>query len=128
MIIAIDTQDLENYAAHQGFTGEYYWKAKGGSTVKVTNVPDDLTPEQIQEVVDSVAPEIEHNCDYFRTYILSFTTEANDFLSWFEKSQLEYDGEIVHREPEIDYDSIPDLVAVRRFERDVAVQQFSEDL
>ena len=31
MMLVIRTQFQENYAAHQGFTGEYRWKMKGGS-------------------------------------------------------------------------------------------------
>ena len=39
MMLVIRTQFQENYAAHQGFTGEYRWKMKGGSEYKVKNVP-----------------------------------------------------------------------------------------
>jgi len=31
MMLVIRTQFQENYAAHQGFTGEYRWKMKGGA-------------------------------------------------------------------------------------------------
>lgn len=32
MKLVIDTQIAENYAAHGGFTDEFRWKYKGGST------------------------------------------------------------------------------------------------
>jgi len=53
MILVIDTQDRENYAAHNGFTGEYYWKMKGGQSVKVLNVPQDADLDQVVEAVRS---------------------------------------------------------------------------
>ena len=42
MKLVITTQIRENYAAHNGFTGEYYWKYKGGNTYVV----DGITPKQ----------------------------------------------------------------------------------
>jgi hypothetical protein len=32
--------------------------------------------------------------------------EADDYLSWFEKSQLEYDGKITCAEPIIEYSEL----------------------
>lgn len=103
MMIVIETQDYENYAAHEGFTGEYYWKAKGGSSYKITGVPGDA---DIDAVVDMVRPEIERNDEYFQTSIIGYGTESDDFLSWFEKSQLDYEGEITFKEPEIEYSDL----------------------
>ena len=100
MILVIATQDYENYAAHQGFTGEFYWKAKGGSEFKVTGIPANCDPAEIVELVRS---EIEQDNPYFQTTIIGYNVEADDYLSWFEKSQLEYDGAITFKEPEIDY-------------------------
>jgi len=104
MMIVIATQDRENYAAHTGFTGEYYWKMKGGSEYKITGVPLNI---DYAEVVEMVRGEIEDlTSDYFQTEILSWSVESDDYLSWFEKSQLEYDGEITCKEPEIKYNSL----------------------
>lgn len=100
MILVIQTQDYENYAAHTGFDGTFRWKAKGGSEFKITNVPADA---DLQEVVDMVRGEIERDDEYFQTTIIGYGLEGDDYLSWFEKSQLEYDGEIAFPEPEIDY-------------------------
>lgn len=100
MMLVIQTQDYENYAAHQGFTGEYYWKAKGGSEYKITNIP---TNADLDEIVSMVRDQIERNDDYFQTTIIGYGTEPDTYLSWFEKSQLEYDGEIQFKEPEIEY-------------------------
>jgi len=103
MMLVIQTQDYENYAAHQGFTGEYYWKAKGGSEYKITNIPSNV---DLEEIVSMVSSQIERNDDYFQTSIIGYGTQPDDYLSWFEKSQLEYDGEIQFKEPEIEYSEL----------------------
>ena len=103
MILVIATQDQENYAAHQGFTGEYYWKMKGGSMYKVTGIPAHVGPT---EVVEIVRGEIEKHNDYYRTDIIGYDLEADDYLSDFERSQLDYDGSILYPEPTIDYSEL----------------------
>jgi hypothetical protein len=105
MMIVISTQDHENYAAHQGFTGDFYWKAKGGSEFKIVGVPQNV---DIDEVVEMVRDEIERDDEYFRTAIIGYDTKSDDYLSWFEKSQLDYEGIITFKEPVIEYS---DLVA-----------------
>jgi hypothetical protein len=100
MILVIQTQDYENYAAHEGFTGEFRWKAKGGSCYKVTGVPTGI---DLDEVVGFVRSEIERNDEYFQTTIVGYGLEADDYLSDFEQSQLSYEGAITYPEPTIDY-------------------------
>lgn len=100
MILVIATQDYENYAAHTGFDGSYRWKAKGGSCYKIVNIP---YPCDVNEIVDMVRSEIERNDDYFITDIIGYNIEADDYLSEFEQSQLEYEGKIHYPEPTIDY-------------------------
>jgi hypothetical protein len=100
MILVIDTQDQENYAAHQGFTGEYYWKFKGGSSYKILNVPKGADPA---EIVELVRGDIEEYNDYFRSAIIGYTLQSDGWISDFERSQLEYEGEITYPEPMIDY-------------------------
>jgi hypothetical protein len=109
MMLVIQTQDYENYAAHQGFTGEFYWKAKGGSEFKVTGIPEDVSAD---DVVAQVRGQIEQDNEYFQTTIIGYGFEKDDYLSWFEKSQLEYDGEIQFKEPTIEYGSLVDKLAV----------------
>ncbi len=107
MMLVIQTQDYENYAAHEGFQGEHRWKAKGGSEYKVTGVPA-CDPA---EIVEQVRSEIEQNNDYFQTQIIGWRLESDDYLSEFEQSQLSYEGEIRYREPEIDYADLVDTQA-----------------
>ena len=103
MMLVIATQDYENYAAHQGFDGTFYWKAKGGSEFKITGVPAGVDPD---EVVELVRNQIERNDEYFQTSIIGYSLQEDTYLSWFEQSQLDYEGEITYKEPEIEYDEV----------------------
>ncbi len=103
-MLVIRTQFMENYGAHD-WDGEgacpQYWKMKGGSEYKVTNVPLNI---DYQEVV--AMANVEKNNDYCREYILDWSIEGDDYLSWFEKSQLEYDGVVACKEPTLDYNEL----------------------
>ena len=103
MILVITTQYMENYGAHD-WDGEgecpQYWKFKGGSSFKVKNIPNNIDPA---EIVDLVRGEIEHDSDYAREYIISYGIEDDSWMSPYEQSQLEYDGAITYPEPELDY-------------------------
>ena len=104
MMLVIRTQFMENYGAHDwDGTGEcpQYWKMKGGSEYKVINVPLNI---DYQEVVSMA--NVEKDNEYCREYILDWSMEADDYLSWFEKSQLEYDGVIACKEPTIEYSEL----------------------
>ncbi len=104
MMLVIRTQYMENYGAHDwDGTGEcpQYWKMKGGSEYKITNVPLNI---DYQEVVSMA--NVETDNEYCREYILDWSMESDDYLSWFEKSQLEFDGEITSKEPVIEYSEL----------------------
>ncbi len=104
MMLVIRTQFMENYGAHDwDGTGEcpQYWKMKGGSEYKITDVPLNI---DYQEVVSMANVETDNiGC---REYILDWSIESDDYLSWFEKSQLEFDGEITSKEPVIEYSEL----------------------
>lgn len=106
-MLVISTQVRENYAWNEdgsiGTGADAYWKMKGGHEYKVLGVPLNI---DYQEVVDMVRPQVERDDDYFQEYIISWSMEADDYLSWFEKSQLEYDGEIIFKEPIIEYSEL----------------------
>ena len=85
MKILIETSCRENYAAHNGFTGEYAWKNKPGSYYMVEG-------STMEEVKREVAPLIdEEPNDVHFEYIDSITEVEDDHKSWFQKSQEEYD-------------------------------------
>jgi hypothetical protein len=49
---------------------------------------------------------VERDDDYFQESVIDWSIEADDYLSEFEKSQLEYDGEILYKEPTIEYNEL----------------------
>ena len=105
MMLVIQTQDYENYAAHEGFDGNFRWKAKGGSEYKITNIPRGI---DVESIVEAVRGSIERFDNYFQTHIIGYSVESDDYLSWFEQSQLEYEGEIRYAEPLLDYNEVVD--------------------
>jgi hypothetical protein len=103
MMLVIHTQYQENYGAYDwDDTGEcsQYWKVKGGSEFKVRGVPQGV---DLYEVVELVRGDIEESSDHCRVTIIGHSLEADDYLSWSEKNQLEYEGSIQFAEPTIDY-------------------------
>jgi len=102
MKLHIQTQIQENYGAHD-WDGEgecpQHWKFKGGNDymVAVDAVKaGEFFEKKCEMIVDSVRGQIEENSDYYRENILGWTLVADDFLTDFEQSQLEYDGAIVY--------------------------------
>lgn len=105
MKLVIATQVEENYGAHD-WDGEgtcpQYWKAKGGSEYIIEN----LDPLKVAPglVINTIRGKIESNSEYYREYILAWSLESDDYMSWFEISQLEHDGVIQFREPRLTID------------------------
>lgn len=92
--LLITTQVHENYGAHNwSGVGEVpqYWKAKGGNDYVVKNITDF---SNITEIVMAVRSQVEVHGDYFREYIIDWEVVADDYLTEFERDQLEYEGEI----------------------------------
>lgn len=110
MMLVISTQCHENYGAHdwdgQGECPQY-WKAKGGSEYKVTGVPLNIDYEV---VIDLIRSQIEKSNEYYRETILGWSIESDDYLSAFERSQMQYEGTIQFSEPCIEYASLFDCV------------------
>ena len=91
--LLITTQVYENYGAHDwDGVGEcpQYWKAKGGNdyVVKRINV------NSVTETVMALRGQIEQDNNGFRETIIGWEVVANDYLTEFEKDQLEYEGVI----------------------------------
>lgn len=103
MKLVIQTQHYENYAWREdgtlGTGSEAYWKAKGGNEFMVEGVDPSLY--SAEEIVDLVRDQVEFSNDGFQSQIVGYGFEQDDYLSWFEKSQLEYDGSITCPEPRV---------------------------
>ena len=98
--LLITTQVYENYGAHDwDGAGEcpQYWKAKGGNdyVVKRINV------NSVTETVMALRGQIEQDTEGFRETIIGWEVVANDYLTEFEKSQLEYEGKITYPAKEL---------------------------
>jgi hypothetical protein len=89
----IVTQYQENYGAHdwdgQGDCPQY-WKFKGGDDYFVLNV--DLN--RAAETVDAVRSQIEWDTQYSRSWVINWEVVADDFVTEFERNQLEWEGKI----------------------------------
>jgi hypothetical protein len=94
MKLLITTQVYENYGAHD-WDGKnecpQYWKAKGGSDYVVKKFRDF---NKVTETVMALRLQIESDNDHFRETIINFEVVADDYLTEFEKDQLEYEGSI----------------------------------
>jgi hypothetical protein len=99
MKLHIVTQVEENYGAHDwDGTGScpQYWKMKGGNDYMFDLGPAGRSEEALDELAEMFRGQIEENNDGYREYIIGYGQVADDFLTDFERSQLEYDGEITY--------------------------------
>lgn len=104
MQLVIQTQVYENY----GSAAEPFWKAKGGNTIHITDVPRFVDYQAVVDHAGSIGIE----CDnaMCREYIIGWSTEEDDFMSESEKNQLEYEGEIKYRDARIEYSELVETV------------------
>jgi hypothetical protein len=97
--LLIQTQVYENYGAHDwDGKGEcpQYWKAKGGNDYVVKKFKGDAT-----QAVMCLRSQIEEDNDHFRESIIDFRLVADDYLTEFEQSQLDYEGKITFGSKEL---------------------------
>jgi hypothetical protein len=91
--LLITTQVYENYAWREdgtiGTGPDAYFKPKGGDEYVVRGVNED----QVFEVLKKVALQVEQANDYFQEFIID--TQIDDYLTEYERDQLEYDGTIM---------------------------------
>lgn len=97
-ILVLQTQVYENY----GNEDQPYWKAKGGSDIKVTGVPLNLSRESI----NALARMVEVDNPYMTETVVDWSFQPDDYLSVFEQDQLEFDGTIRYREPTVAYEDL----------------------
>jgi hypothetical protein len=99
MQLLITTQTQENYGAHD-WDGvgacPQYWKFKGGQDYKYDLGSALRNDETLAEIVEHFRAEIEEDNDYYRNHIIGYQVVADDYLTEFERSQLEYEGSITY--------------------------------
>ena len=86
--LLITTQTYENY----GTADEPYWKPKGGSdyVVKKFRGGDEAATTAIM----GLRSQIECDNEGYREYILGWEIVSDKYLTEFEQSQLDYEGQI----------------------------------
>ena len=93
--LLITTQVFENYAWGEdgslGTGADAYWKAKGGSDYVVRGVDE---CDMIDIIVDRVRGQIEQANDAFMERIIGYSVVEDDYLTEFERDQLEFEGKI----------------------------------
>ncbi len=81
--LLIQTQVYENYG--------YRWKAKGGGDYVVKNFKDF---NRVTEFVMALRSQVEQDNEFYREHIIGWEVVADDYLTEFERDQLEYEGQI----------------------------------
>ena len=93
--LLITTQVYENYGAHD-WNGKnecpQYWKAKGGSDYVVKKFKGSHADATL--AVMALRTQVECDNDHFREQIIDFRIVADNYLTEFEQSQLDYEGKI----------------------------------
>ena len=96
------TQVFENYAWREdgsiGTGEDAYFKPKGGDEYVVRNVDK----SQMLRILKEVKAQVEVSNDYFRETVVDFMLVEDDYLTEYERSQLEYDGCIVYSPKELE--------------------------
>ena len=94
--LLITTQVYENYAWNEdgslGTGDNAYWKAKGGNDYVVKNFKGNHSTSL--KIIMAVRGQIEQDNEMFREHIIDWAIVADDYLTEFERSQLEYEGKI----------------------------------
>ena len=85
--LLITTQVYENY----GNADEPYWKPKGGSDYVVRGVDQ---CDMLEIIVDRVRAQVEVRNHMYEEYVNGYVIVADDYLTEFEQSQLDYEGTI----------------------------------
>jgi len=96
--LIIYTQVYENYAWREdgsiGTGADAYWKAKGGHEYVIRNV--DLSDvNAVFALAEKAEAEVKADNDFFRETSVGWEVLEDNELTEFEKSQLDYDGEIL---------------------------------
>ena len=109
MQLLITTQTQENYGAHDwDGVGECpsYWKFKGGQDYKFDLGTTLRNAQSLAELVNHFRGQIEEDNDYYRNHIIGYEVVADDFLTEFEQSQLDYEGRIAYPATRLELETV----------------------
>ena len=97
MKLHIQTQYMENYGAHDWDgtgTCPQYWKFKGGEDYFYALGPVGRSDEAIAELVEALRSRVEWSDEGSQSYIVGHQVVADDYMTPYERSQLEYEGHV----------------------------------
>lgn len=90
MMLVIYTQYKENY----GDSENPYWKFKGGCEYKIVDFMGNQ--EQARDMVEYIRGRIEYAHDMAMEYIIDWAIKPDNYLTEFERDQLEFEGKITY--------------------------------
>ena len=99
MKLHITTQYMENYGAHDwDGVGEcpQYWKFKGGEDYFYALGDAGRSEEALAELVAVLRTRFEYSNEGSRNYMVGYAVVADDYMTEYEQSQLEYDGRVAY--------------------------------
>ena len=106
MQLLITTQIQENYGAHD-WDGEgecpQYWKFKGGNDYVVKKFND---VNKATDTVMALRSQIESDNYAFREWVIAWEVVADDYLTEFEQSQLDYEGRITYPAQQLEMETV----------------------
>lgn len=105
MNLVIYTQDYEKYGDR--------WKPKGGSEYIVEDFFLEKSGDVVEEAerqVEIVAQMVSISNEMCQSDVIDWSIESEDYLPWFERMQLEFDGEIESFESRV----CPDARTIKR--------------
>ena len=90
MKLHIYTQDQENYG--------YKWKMKG-STDFIIDIDgfrwdEEFAEKELRMIVDELRTFIEEDSESYKSHVIGWGPVEDTYMTEFEMSQLEYDGEV----------------------------------
>ena len=99
MKLHIQCQYMENYGAHDwDGKGEcpQRWKFKGGEDYFYPLGAYGRSDEALAELVEALRERVEWDDVGSRQYIVGYAVVEDDYMTEFERSQLEYDGRVAY--------------------------------
>jgi len=100
--LLITTQVYENYAWGEdgslGIGPDAYWKAKGGNDYVIRNIDVNRAPE----LAEAARAQVEEATDYYTETVIHWQVVPDDYLTEFERNQLEYEGRIEYPAKELE--------------------------
>jgi len=104
MMLVIQTQYMENYGYS---SGTEYWKPKGSYEYKITGVPENADQTKVFKAAMRL---IEYTNPMSKEYVVGMVTASDNYLTFFERQQLDLDGRIDFPDKVIPFDDIPYLL------------------